>query len=281
MRKIKGFTLVELLVVIAIIALLMAVLLPALNKARELARRIVCGNQFKTLMTANFLYAEAYDGKFVPISYYVMGPSTGRTGGNAIVTAWVANKGFRRILVMGKRHNADSLGANASSDFLIQKEYLCPDDTVSRDLSNAVTTSGTYSGSYGYNATEFVIQYGSIADPSKWNPVGTTSVGHTAQSVKRAPEKLAFTESTDWWVAWAGADYINGWDKLHQANLQVYKDASPRVDGPVLYRHSEGANVVFYDGHVSYMRKQDVFVIKDYTATPKQPGMWVVNRLPY
>lgn len=271
----------ELLVVIAIIALLMAVLLPALNKARALARRIVCGNTLKTLMTANFMYAQAYDGQFVPISYYARGgPSTGRTGGGYIATAWVANEGFRRILAMNKRHNAESLGINASSDFLIAKEYLCPDDMVSRDLSNAVTASGTYSGSYGYNGTEFVVPTGSIADPSKWYPLGTTSIGHTAQSVKRASEKLAFTESTDWWVAWAGADYVKGWDKLHQVNLQVYKDASPRVDGPVLYRHSEGANVAFYDGHISYMRKQDIFVIKDFDATPKRPGMWVVNRLP-
>jgi len=137
------------------------------------------------------------------------------------------------------------------------------------------------SGSYGYNATEFTVQYGSIANPSQWYPVGTTSIGFTAQSVKRASEKLAFTESTDWWVAWAGADYREGWDKLHQANLQVYKDATPRVDGPVLYRHSEGANIAFYDGHISYMSKQNIFVTKDYDATPKQPGMWVVNHLPY
>ena len=279
MRKIKGFTLVELLVVIAIIALLMAVLLPALNRARELARRIVCGNTLKSLMTANFMYSEAYDGKFVPINYYVQGPSTGRTGGGYVTTAWVANEAFRRILAMNKRHNAESLGNNASSDFLIEKEYLCPDDMVSRDLSNAVTTSGTYSGSYGYNSTEFVNQYGSVTNPSTWTVV--PSIGHTAQSVKRASEKLAFTESTDWWVCWAGADYREGWDKLHQANLQVYKDATPRVDGPVLYRHSEGANIAFYDGHISYMSKQNIFVTTDYDATPKRPGMWVVNRLPY
>jgi len=213
MRKIKGFTLVELLVVIAIIALLMAILLPALNRARELGRRIVCGNTLKSIMTANFMYSEAYDGKFVPISCYVFGPSTGRTGGNAIVTAWVANEAFRRILVMQKRHNAESLGNNASSDFLLPTEYLCPDDTVSKNLMNAVTASGTYSGSYGYNSTEFTVQYGSIANPSQWYPLGTTSIGFTAQSVKRASEKLAFTESTDWWVCWAGANYVNGWDK--------------------------------------------------------------------
>ncbi len=65
MKMRKGFTLVELLVVIAIIALLMAVLLPALNKARSQAKRIVCLSGLRQLCTAWMSYAETNDGKLV------------------------------------------------------------------------------------------------------------------------------------------------------------------------------------------------------------------------
>ncbi|MGA2679964.1 MAG: prepilin-type N-terminal cleavage/methylation domain-containing protein [Sedimentisphaerales bacterium] len=60
-----GFTLVELLVVISIIALLMAVLLPALSKARTQAKRIVCLSGLRQLVTAWMAYAENNDGKLV------------------------------------------------------------------------------------------------------------------------------------------------------------------------------------------------------------------------
>jgi prepilin-type N-terminal cleavage/methylation domain-containing protein/prepilin-type processing-associated H-X9-DG protein len=65
MKKNKGFTLVELLVVISIIALLMAVLLPALAKARTQAKRISCLSGLRQLVTAWMAYAENNDGKIV------------------------------------------------------------------------------------------------------------------------------------------------------------------------------------------------------------------------
>jgi prepilin-type N-terminal cleavage/methylation domain-containing protein len=61
----EGFTLVELLVVIAIIALLMAVLLPALNRAREQGKRVVCLNNLKQLTLAWMNYATANNERLV------------------------------------------------------------------------------------------------------------------------------------------------------------------------------------------------------------------------
>ncbi|MBN1796441.1 MAG: type II secretion system protein [Sedimentisphaerales bacterium] len=59
--KKRGFTLVELLVVIAIIALLLAVLMPALNVARELANTAVCGSNLSQITKALYLYMMNYD----------------------------------------------------------------------------------------------------------------------------------------------------------------------------------------------------------------------------
>ncbi|MCK6457305.1 MAG: type II secretion system GspH family protein [Phycisphaerae bacterium] len=63
-RSRRGFTLIELLVVISIMSLLISILLPALSRARESARRTVCGSNLRQVGTAFWNYAEDFKGWF-------------------------------------------------------------------------------------------------------------------------------------------------------------------------------------------------------------------------
>ena len=62
-KTVKGFTLIELLVVISIIALLVSVLMPALNRAKDNAKRTVCASNQKSIGQAVMLYASSNDDK--------------------------------------------------------------------------------------------------------------------------------------------------------------------------------------------------------------------------
>ena len=80
-RRKKRFTLIELLITIAIIAILAAMLLPALGRAKNLARGVICTNNLRGLGAAEHSYMDDYNDQFMKAAY---------TGGS---TVWWVNAG--------------------------------------------------------------------------------------------------------------------------------------------------------------------------------------------
>lgn len=113
MKKSKGFTLIELLVVIAIIALLLSILMPALNKVKAQAKKVVCASNLSQLGKALELYTINHDNKRLAIredwtdtDLYWMGR----------LAPYVGGEGYAEAYKMGKR--IDLLICPAASNFI-------------------------------------------------------------------------------------------------------------------------------------------------------------------
>lgn len=101
-----AFTLIELLVVISIIALLIAILLPALGKAKERAKDLKCVTQLDQIVTAQYAYATDAKGKFTP------------------QRRWDAYTIFKRAFGRGTNESAGSDYGWTGTGLLYYKDYL-------------------------------------------------------------------------------------------------------------------------------------------------------------
>jgi prepilin-type N-terminal cleavage/methylation domain-containing protein/prepilin-type processing-associated H-X9-DG protein len=241
----RGFTLIELLVVIAVIAMLLAVLIPALQKGREYAQRLVCATHLRGFGLANSLYTEANKGWYVTVMDWRDPKRMGY---------WPSNELFRELLGLKEAQGQKETWQSP-------KKFLCPSDFISKREVKDIQWDSYLS--YAGNITDWYASAG-------WTNI--KYAGHKEAMLPSPGNKMAFGESNDWWMWWKGSNYIDGWDVLGQDTITPYKKVG--CDGPTLYRHSEGANVTFYDGHVEYMKKEKVFIKDDWDATPKRPGMW-------
>ena len=133
MKKSRGFTLIELLVVIAIIAILAGMLMPALQQAREKARRTNCSSNLKQIGTSLKTYAIDYQGKF-PIGYSPLPSVSGKV---------ISNGEYGLEVLRGYDYLTD------------YNVYICPSSTVKLPGTAAALTYGTTAAdatlSYAYH----------------------------------------------------------------------------------------------------------------------------------
>jgi prepilin-type N-terminal cleavage/methylation domain-containing protein/prepilin-type processing-associated H-X9-DG protein len=147
-----GFTLVELLVVIGIIALLVAVLLPALNKARRAAQTAACLSNLRQLGIAYYMYVGSNNG-YLPYAIY---PSYSlRTSGPVIDPPNTPKVHWYEALspFMGKKIDYDSLGNRLTN--YSQVIRACPAWNLD-DLGLPDVPGNDYLTGYGQNLTPFL-----------------------------------------------------------------------------------------------------------------------------
>jgi len=220
--KRKIFTLIELLIVIAIIAILAAMLLPALNKARERAKATECTNNLKTVGMVIALYCDEFNGTF-PVYYSSGGTTSYYWGGNT-------NGLWTEFYKMITRDNSIPGWVN-----YVPPGVVCPTVKTFPNVFQAKVSGwpkfdGWVSlGFYGINTKQTISS-------------GNWKVHRFFKAVSGAGKILM-----------AETNQPNAAPSKNKGSWCIYPDlADPsRVSSRINYSHNNRANVLFFDLHVN------------------------------
>jgi prepilin-type N-terminal cleavage/methylation domain-containing protein len=202
----QGFTLIELLVVIAIIAILIGLLLPAVQKVREAAARISCGNNMKQLGLATNSYVSAHS--YLPPTWAGPGSQQPQNDTGSLHYNLLPFMEGGGIVAAAEDPSNPAGFQNTSYSPLARKNqvknFICPSDPTL--LSNAVPNATANWASTNYSGNLSVFDPAGTGDLTTGMPRGTSSTVMFAERYKQCGiAGGALAPSTPVWAAVPGA----------------------------------------------------------------------------
>ena len=261
MNKSKFFTLIELLVVIAIIAILAAILMPALSQARERGKSATCINNQKQLGLASMSYQEDFNGWYIPTYFNELETTPGRDKviGN-LGNRNGANQGVIWPFKIGV-HPARK-GVNKSLGYIpgdisrprSSSAFVCPSDD---NPQRGAKPDGDYNQCfYSYATNAFVGgNYISNSGSNAWNCLwmNVSNWGHP-KLAKKASQTPLFLDHDNYRSS--GSRYASVGHKNNSApdpadptSWILLNDPATYCPGNVAARHNGAISTCFADGH--------------------------------